>query len=349
MSTFLAACINPDASLADALRVINETALGVVLICDQNQRLVGIATDGDIRRALIDGHGIDSSIQIATNASPTTARLGASRESLIGTMRAATLHHLPIVDETGVLVDLVTLDQLIGATKRPNWAVLIAGGEGTRLRPLTERTPKPLLAVAGQPILEIAVERFASQGFENVFISVNYKAEMIRAQIGDGGRWGISINYLKEDQPLGTAGALALLPEEPTEPFVVMNGDIITNADFEGMLEFHQQQSAVMTVAVRDHVTPLPYGAVEVAADSVISITEKPNLMNLINTGIYVLSPEALNYVPNHEALGMTSLIDSLLSDNLAVAAYTLGEYWIDIGQALDLERAEQEWAPRSG
>ncbi len=348
MSTFLAACINPDASLADALRVIDETSLGVVLICDENQRLVGIATDGDIRRALLEGHGIDSSIRIATNASPTTARLGAPRESLLGTMRAATLHHLPIVDETGVLVDLVTLDQLIGATKRSNWAVLIAGGEGTRLRPLTEHTPKPLLAVAGQPILEMAVERFASQGFQNVFVSVNYKAEMIRAQIGDGDRWGISIDYLKEDQPLGTAGALSLLPAQPDEPFVVMNGDIITNADFDRMLRFHQKRNAVMTVAVRNHVTTLPYGAVEVDIDSIVSITEKPNLLNLINTGIYVLSPEALEYVPDNEPLGMTTLIERLLSANLPVAAHTLDEYWIDIGHPSDLERAEQEWVQKS-
>ncbi len=348
MLSWKRACVPDRVSLADALRVIDETALGVVLICDENQRLVGMATDGDIRRALLEGHGIDSSIRIATNASPTTARLGASRESLLGTMRAATLHHLPIVDETGVLVDLVTLDQLIGATKRPNWAVLIAGGEGTRLRPLTEHTPKPLLAVAGQPILEMAVERFASQGFQNVFVSVNYKAEMIRAQIGDGDRWGISIDYLEEDQPLGTAGALSLLPEEPTEPFVVMNGDIITNADFDRMLRFHQQQSAVMTVAVRDHVTTLPYGAVEVDMDSIVSITEKPNLLNLINTGIYVLSPAALDYVPDNQPLGMTTLIERLLSANLPVAAHILDEYWIDIGHPSDLARAEQEWAQQS-
>jgi NDP-sugar pyrophosphorylase family protein len=233
----------------------------------------------------------------------------------------------------------VTLDDLIGAVERPNWVVLMAGGLGTRLRPLTEDCPKPMLPVGGKPILESILESFVEQGFRRFFFSVNYKAEMVQDHFGDGSRWGVRIDYLHEDRRLGTAGALSLLDDRPDAPLVVMNGDLLTRASFDKLLDFHYAQSATATMTVRDYDFQVPYGVVKIDGTQIVSIEEKPVQKFFVSAGIYVLSPSVFD---------MPSLFSRLINEGQKVAAYPLKEYWLDIGRIEEFERAQREWIGES-
>ena len=274
----------------------------------------------------------------------TTATPETSREEMLLWMREKLLHHLPVVDEVGRLVNLVTLDDLIGAIERPNWVVLMAGGLGTRLKPLTDVCPKPLLEVGGKPILEIAVERFAEQGFKHIFLSVNYKADMLRNYFGAGERWGLNIHYLHEPMRLGTAGSLTLLPQKPSHPVIVMNSDLITHIDFEALLRFHDTQHADATMVVRSYDVQVPYGVVRSDGINIMEIEEKPVHNFFVNAGVYVLSPDVLDYVPRDTFFDMPDLFQSMIKANKKTIAYPLREYWLDIGRLEEFERAQMEW-----
>jgi NDP-sugar pyrophosphorylase family protein len=223
--------------------------------------------------------------------------------------------------------------------------VLMAGGLGTRLQPLTDECPKPLLAVGGRPILETILESFAEQGFKRIFLSVNHKAEMIRSHFGAGERWGVQVEYLHESIRLGTAGALSLLPERPTTPVVVMNGDLLTRTNFDNLLRFHNAQDAIATMAVREYDFQVPYGVVRLNGANIESIEEKPVQRFFVNAGIYTLSPEALDYLPIQTMFDMPNLFEHLIAAGKTTAAYPLREYWLDIGRLEELERAQREWA----
>jgi NDP-sugar pyrophosphorylase family protein len=261
---------------------------------------------------------------------------------MLALMRRKVIHHLPLIDEDHRLVGLATLDDLVGAVERPNWVVLMAGGLGTRLHPLTKECPKPLLKVGEKPILEIILESFAEQGFKQIFLSVNYKAEMIQDYFGEGDRWGVQINYIHEKERLGTAGALSLLPGQPTTPMIVMNGDILTRTSFDSLLKFHEAQNAVATMAVREYDFQVPYGVVRVDGTKIEAIEEKPVQHFFVNAGIYTLSPKALAYIPKNTFFDMPTLFEHLIAANQPTAAYPLREYWIDIGRISDLEKANQ-------
>lgn len=331
--------------LKDTIARIDASGVQLALVLEADGRLAGVLTDGDIRRAILRGQSLETATGEVMNTQATSVLATTSREEMLALMRRKGIHQLPLLEETGRVVGLATLDQLIGAVERPNWVVLMAGGLGTRLRPLTEEFPKPLLAVGGKPILESILESFAEQGFRQFFVSVNFKAELIQNHFGAGERWGVTVDYLRESSRLGTAGALSLLPRAPSAPLIVMNGDLLTRTNFDGLLAFHAEQSAAATMAVREYDFKVPYGVVSLDGLRIKSIEEKPVHRFFVNAGIYVLSPEVLDYMPDQSFFDMPTLFEKLIADGKTTAAYPLREYWIDIGQREEFEKAQKEWA----
>ena len=331
--------VSPEMSLGEAIRRIDISAMQIALVVDAMRRLVGVVTDGDIRRAFLEGHDIDFPISRVMNQQPYTLPGGTTHEDALNYMRQHSIHHVPLVESDGTLCGVYFIDELIGSVKRPNAVVLMAGGLGTRLRPLTETCPKPLLPVGGKPILERIIERFVEQGFQNFYISVNYMAEMIMAHFGNGERWGVRIKYLRETEKLGTAGALSLLPEKPTHAFVVMNGDLLTEVNFVSLLREHEARNVLATMAVREYEMQIPYGVVNVESGYIKSIKEKPLHKFLINAGIYILEPAVLRHIPLGH-IDMPVLFGNL-KDQGRTWAYPLREYWIDIGRLEDMEAAQ--------
>ena len=336
--------VSPETPLGDAIAKVDASGLQVALILAPDDRLLGILTDGNIRRAILAGKTLRVPVSEVMNPQATAVLASTPRDEMLALMRRTTFHHLPLVDEAGRVVGLVTIDELIGAAEHPNWVVLMAGGLGTRLRPQTEERPKALLAVGGKPILESILESFAEQGFKRIFVSVNYKAEMIRNHFGTGERWGVQLDYLQESSRLGTAGALSLLPEKPSAPIIVMNGDLLTRTNFDNLLQFHIAQAAAATMAVREYDFQVPYGVVRLDGARIEAIEEKPVQRFLVNAGIYVLSPDALEQVPAETFFDMPTLFEHLIAAGKATAAYPLREYWLDIGQPEEFERAQREW-----
>jgi len=336
--------VSPEVSLREAIRRIDSAGTQMALVADEDMRLLGLLTDGDVRRAILSGRELDGPVAPVMNTAPKTGSMLTPRAEILAMMRRFAFHHLPLIDEQGRLAGLATIDDFLGVVPRDNWVVLMAGGLGERLRPLTDNCPKPLLTVGGKPILESILEGFLEQGFRRFFISVNYKAEMIREYFGNGDRWGAQIEYLHERERLGTAGALSLLPEKPTAPLFVMNGDLITKANFSAMLDFHEEHRATATMAVREYDFQVPYGVVSVEGVTITDIQEKPIHRFFVNGGIYVLSCEVLPRIPADTFFDMPSLFHVLRQEGDRAAAYPLREYWLDIGRIDEYERAQREW-----
>lgn len=339
------ALVKPGMSIRETIGVIDAAALQLALVVTDDGRLLGTVTDGDIRRAILRGVSLEEPVESVMNVSPTVAYVGASRDEIHALLARRNLQHIPVVDDSGFLVDLVMLRDLLRPEEKPNWVVLMAGGEGTRLRPLTSDLPKPLLPVGSRPLLETILNQFVSSGFRRFFISVRYKAELVEEYFGDGGRWGVEVHYLKEQVPMGTAGCLSLLPSKPEAPLVVMNGDLLTNVNFTHLLAFHERMQSHATVCVREHQIRVPYGVVEVNDHRLESITEKPVQRFFINAGIYVLEPAVLKWIPHNHAMDMTELLQLLLERNHLIGAFPIHEYWTDIGRMDDYLRAQEEIA----
>jgi dTDP-glucose pyrophosphorylase len=336
--------VTPGTALRDAIALIDQSSLQVALVVRVDGKLAGVLTDGDIRRAILRGDSLGIPVDQVMNVQATSISVQASREEMLSLMRRHAFHHLPLVDEADRVVGLVTLDDLVGAVRRPNWVVLMAGGLGTRLHPLTKHTPKPLLAIRDKPILETILESFVEQGFNRFFISVNYKAEMIRDYFGDGSRWGVDLEYLHETSRLGTAGALSLLPSTPSAPIIVMNGDLLTKVSFDSLLSFHAERGALATMAVREFEYQVPYGVVSLNGTEIISIEEKPSQRYFVSAGIYALSPEVLHHLPAESLFDMPTLFEKLIALGKKTAAYPLREYWLDIGRLEEFEKAQKDW-----
>ena len=258
-------------------------------------------------------------------------------------MRARTLSQVPILDESGRLLGLHLLREIVGSTPRSNWAVVMAGGRGERLRPVTDSIPKPMVRVAGRPILERIILHLVGQGFRRLYLAVHYMSEVIEQHFEDGSSFGCEIHYLREREPLGTGGALALLPEVPAEPVLVLNGDLLTQADVGAMLSFHQESDFAATVALREYVHRVPFGVVELEGARVVGLREKPSQTCLVNCGIYVIEPDLLERVPKGQYFSMPSLVEGCLERGEPVGAFTVEDEWIDIGRHSDLSRARGE------
>ena len=338
------AIIHPTTHIREAMQIIDTTAMQIALVNDEHSRLVGVITDGDIRRGILKGISLDQPVHRIMNRNFTWVGLNTSREEILRLMKLKVLRQIPVLDEQGRVVDLKLLADMMQLAPRDNWVLLMGGGLGTRLRPLTDDCPKPLLMVGNKPVLETILENFIEYGFQKFYISVNYKAKMIENTFGDGSRWGVIIRYLREERPLGTAGALGLLPERPTLPLIVMNADVLSKVNIQHLLDFHQDQKASASMCVWEYHFQVPYGVIKTNQHRLIGIDEKPRQRFFVNAGIYILEPEVLDFVPPKASMDMTSLFNRLIDQGYETIVFPIREYWIDIGRPADLERANGEY-----
>lgn len=333
------------ATLGDAIRRIDESALQMAMVVDEEDKLIGMVTDGDVRRALLRGLGMEASVIQVMNANPRSLPIGASRAAQIAVMQKASIRQLPLLDEKGRVRAISMLAEQLTPPRRDNLVVLMAGGLGSRLSPLTDDCPKPMLAVGNQPLLQTILENFIAEGFCRFAFSVNYLSEKVEKYFGDGAAWNVSIDYIHETKRLGTAGALSLLPERPETPIVVMNGDLLTKVNFTQMLEFHEHYGADGTMGVRDYEFQVPYGVVCTDAHRIARIEEKPIQRFFINAGMYVLSPEAVNLIPSDTFYDMPALFSALVTTGRETAVFPVREYWLDIGHIADYQRANGDFS----
>ncbi|MGC3972607.1 MAG: nucleotidyltransferase family protein [Pirellulales bacterium] len=348
-STIETFCITPEASIRDAIDRIDKGAKGIVLVVDDCRRLLGTITDGDIRRAILARTQLDEPLgklldqkSAANKRRPVVGYVGMSRDEMTSLLNLHTVHQLPILDDAGCVVDLVTLESLLPDYAPPLEAVIMAGGFGTRLQPLTNDTPKPMLPVGGRPLLEVAVSQLQRAGIRRVNVTTHYLPDKIVNHFGDGAKFGVELNYVNEESPLGTAGALQLLESWPST-IIVMNGDILTDINIQSMLRYHREHDAMFTVAVRQYEFRVPYGVVEGCDGLVCAIVEKPELSFFVNAGIYMIEPEVRRYIRDGERLDMPDLVRALIDDGRTVANFPVREYWLDIGRHTDYEQAQQD------
>lgn len=334
----------PTASLREAIETIDASAMQIALVVDEERKLLGTVTDGDVRRGILRGIALEQSVSQVMNAQPTVARADEPREQVLANMQRKQLHRIPIVDEQNQVTGIEFLEELIQPHLKENWVVLMAGGLGSRLRPLTNDCPKPMLKVGNKPLLETILENFIEYGFRHFYISVNYMADMVKDHFGDGARWGVEIRYLEEDRKLGTAGALSLLPSKPQAPLLVMNGDVLTKVNFRQLLDFHATHDSMATMCVREYDFQVPYGVVRIEKHRITGIDEKPVHRFFVNAGIYVLAPEALQAIPEGQFFDMPTLFETLIAKGEETVVFPIREYWLDIGQLADYDRANGEF-----
>jgi len=336
--------LGPDAPLSEAIRVLERDDTKIVLVVDESGRLLGTITDGDIRRGLLKTYSLEAEISKVMNGDPKVVSLGEERDVIRSRMENLGIRQMPIVDNERVVHGLETLKHLADTARRDNPVFIMAGGFGTRLRPLTESIPKPMLKVRGKPILERIIEGFVKAGFHEFYISTHYRAKMVRDYFGNGGRWGIDIRYVHEDEPLGTAGALGLLPESMTRlPIIMINGDILTNVNYGSLVNFHETHEGVATVCVKEYEFQVPYGVVDGSNHEVRRIVEKPVQRFFVNAGIYVLNPSLIEGTDGTSYLDMPNLLESIIADGRRVMMFPIHEYWLDIGRMDEFKRAQDE------
>ena len=336
--------ISAKANIREAIDSIDQGAVQIALVVDAEQKLIGTVTDGDIRRGLLRGETLESLAERVMHREFRFVREGVQDQDVLAMMRREVLHQIPMLDSEGRVVRLILLEELLQRKSLPNKVVIMAGGEGKRLRPLTENCPKPMLRVQGKPMLEIIIDRCSEAGFQNFYLAVNYLKQKIIDHFGDGSRWEVDIRYLEETQQLGTAGALSLLPEIPEDPVLVLNGDVLTQVPFPALLRFHQEHQAVATVCVREHEMVIPYGVVRTEGTLMVALEEKPTLTHYVNAGVYVLSPQVWTHLNREEACEMPELLESLQQSNQPIHVFPIHEYWLDVGHCDALEKADKEW-----
>lgn len=336
------AVVTPETSIKKSLEAIDKVGIQAAVIVDTDNRVLGILTDGDVRRSILKGIDLNGPVSTIMNRTPRTMPESSAREAIQSFMRGSSIRQLPIVDSQGKLVRIDTMDGYFQATTKENFVVLMAGGLGKRLHPLTLDCPKPLLKVGDKPILEIIIENFIKHGFRKFFISVNFKAEMIEAHFKDGAPWGVQVEYLREGQKMGTSGSLSLLPPTP-HPVIVMNGDLLTTVDFDQLLNFHIEKESAATMCVRHYEHEIPFGVVSTTDHVITKIEEKPVHQVLINGGIYVLSSEVISKIPAGRESDMPTILTEAIRDGKTVSAFPVREYWLDIGRSSDLARAMDE------
>lgn len=341
-------CIEPEKKIRDAMEYIDRNCKGIVLICAE-RRLLGTVTDGDIRRAILLGTDLDATVQTILDrkrqhalSGPVTAPAGTDNSTVLRLMSEHGVRQIPLLDEEGRVEELLTIDELVPEDVLPMEAVVMAGGYGTRLRPLTEHVPKPMLPVGDRPLLERTIERLRDAGIKRVNVTTHYLGEIIQKHFGDGREFGVDIRYVEEDRPMGTAGALGLL-NDSCQPLLIINADILTNVDFRAMYAFHQEHHAYMTIAVKQIEIPVPYGVLEINGGGVIGIVEKPLMRHFVNAGIYLLEPEACVHIPLDRPYDMPDLINKLVAAKKCVTAFPIREYWLDIGKMEHYQQAQND------
>jgi dTDP-glucose pyrophosphorylase/CBS domain-containing protein len=342
--------VSPQTCIRDVMKQLDHNRRGIVLIVNEFQQLLGTITDGDIRRAILTGIDLKSNAQALLERrsstpypEPITAPVGTPDVDLIQLMNENSIRQIPLLDEEGHVVDLALLGDLIKEYELSLTAVVMAGGFGTRLRPLTEELPKPMLPVGNQPLMELMIRRLRESGIQRVNVTTHYLPEKITEHFGDGSEFGVEIDYVAEDQPLGTAGSLGLMPSSE-EPLLVINGDILTGVDFRAMLAHHRKHHADLTVGIRQHEYQVPYGVIDCEGPYIRGVREKPVLKFWFNAGIYLLEPSVRHYIPTTgQRFDMTDLIHTLLADDRRVINFPIMEYWLDIGQPEDYDKAQED------
>ena len=339
---FETTAISPTSSIADAIAQLDKAGTGALVLCASDKTLHGLLSDGDIRRAILRRISMDTACETIATKSPLTVSPAVSAADALQLMNEHDINHLPVVDEAGRVTKLLLRKNLARNARSPLFAVIMVGGYGKRLLPLTERTPKPMLPVGHRPLLELTIRQLRRSGIRDISLTTHYLAESIKDHFGDGRAFGIRLSYLKEDFPLGTAGGLRLL-KRPEGPFVVINGDILTGVPFREMLDFHRKYRAQLTVGVRKYDVQVPFGVVECDEVHVTKIQEKPSLNFFINAGIYLLEPSAYDFIPEGVRFDMTELIQALLEAGKPIVSFPIMEYWLDIGQQQDYQKAQDD------
>ena len=334
-------CLRESDTIRTCMEVIDKNKEGIALIVDAQGRLIGTVTDGDIRRFILAGGSVEGAISHVMWSNPLTAHMGTSREEIRELMNRHLVRNIPILDEDGCPCKVISLRDIVSEEGDRHCAVIMAGGEGKRLRPITESIPKPMVELGGKPILENIIESLARSGIVNIYIAINYKADIIEDYFKDGSDYGIKITYLKEDRRLGTAGALTLLPEIPSKPLLVINGDVVTKTNLSRLIEFHKEHRCIMTVAAIQYLFNVPYGVLNLSGHYLLGIEEKPEQRFLCNAGIYMINPEVVQIIPKNTKFDITDLIKELVRKGLPVTTFPIYEYWVDIGRIDDLRRAQ--------
>jgi dTDP-glucose pyrophosphorylase len=331
-------------SIREAVQVLNETSLKIVLVVDANEVLVGTISDGDIRRGLLKGLELTSTIDTIVHGDALVVPPELNREVVLQLMTANKIQQIPIVDENKHVVGLHLWDQINAPNARANIMVIMAGGKGTRLHPQTKNCPKPLLPIAGKPILEHIIDRAKVEGFSHFILAIQHLGHMIEDYFGNGDSFGVKIEYLREESPLGTAGALSLLDPLPESPFVVTNGDVLTDIHYGELIDFHVQHNATATMAVRVHEWQNPFGVVKTQGIEITGYEEKPLYRSHINAGVYVIEPSVLRFLSKSIPCDMPKLFGLIQGQAMKIVAYATHESWIDIGRPIDFSRADSEF-----
>lgn len=325
-----------------AIEQLNRVGIKIALVLDDKDRLVGTVSDGDFRRGMLIGLTLDDTVNKIMNRNPRTVSASTSKSEILKLMNETKILQIPVVDKNNFLIGLHLWDEISVQEKYSNIMIIMAGGKGLRLHPQTQNSPKPMLLVAGRPILEHIIERAKSQGFNHFIIAVNYLGEIIEDYFKDGQNFGVKIEYLNEDAPLGTAGALSLLRNKPDRAFIVTNGDVLTDINYSDFLEYHTIQHAAATVAVHTHEFQIPYGVLKINGSEVESYEEKPFFSCLINAGVYALEPNVLDLIKEAKFRDMPEILEISRNLKKKVIVYPLHESWVDIGRPIDLENANK-------
>ncbi len=344
MKNYTDILLKPTSTIKEALQIIDSGAMKIALVIDKDEKLLGTLTDGDIRRGLLNNLSLDDSIESVIFKTPTVCNVEDTKEDILKVAIERKLYQVPIVDNEGKLVGIEEMDELLKPSVRMNKVVLMVGGLGTRLRPLTENIPKPMLKVGNKPILETIILNFKKYGFTNIILSVSYKSEIIEEYFKDGREFGVNIEYIHETKRMGTAGALSLMREKLNEPFFVMNGDLLTNINFEHMMEYHLSNKAIATMGVREYDFQVPYGVVNVDGENILSIEEKPVHSFFVSGGVYVLESKVLEFIPNDEFYDMPTLFEKVIENKMKSVSFPIREYWLDIGRLEEFEKANNEF-----
>ncbi len=336
--------LSTSASIRDAMRAIDTAALRIAVVCDDNYKLLGTITDGDIRRGLLADCDMHDSVTKIMNQQPLTAKHTDTRQQRLKVMDKCDLLALPIIDDNNRVVYLETLHQAMQPKKRDNPVFIMAGGFGTRLRPLTDHCPKPMLHVGEKPMLEHLIDQFIAFGFHEFYISTHYMPEQIRDHFGNGEKWGVSIQYVHEKEPLGTGGALGLLPKNLSKlPLIMMNGDVLTKVNVIKLLAHHEAQEFDATMCVRELEHQISFGVIETEGQLITNMVEKPTYRYKINTGIYILNPEIVASVQAEQIIDMPTLLEQHRQGARRIGTYTSYDYWLDIGQIKDYQKAQKD------
>ena len=339
------AVLLPSDTMSRAVEVLEENKdLGIGLVLDQDRCLIGTVTDGDVRRALIRHRSMDTTVTELMNADPLVATTGDNQESIQRKMSENNVARIPVVDSSYRIIRVERDITLNPGMRLENPVLLMAGGYGRRLHPLTVDKPKPMLPIGDKPLLEEMLRQLIDQGFHNIFISVHYRADVIRNYFGDGAKWGVTIEYLEEAEPLGTAGSVGLLSaKEFVGPVIVINGDLLTRVDYRRLLSYHREQSGVATMCVREYDFRVPYGVVSGNEHVVTNIVEKPVHKFFVNAGIYVLHPSLINSIDKGVYTDMPQFLQKQIDNSKKINMFPVHEYWIDIGRMKEFERAQEE------